>query len=142
MGTNIEVMFSSKTDQWATPQDFFDKLNEEFHFTLDPCADDTNHKCEKYFTKEQDGLQQDWKGEVVFCNPPYGREIGIWVKKCHDEAQKENTVCVMLIPARTDTRWFHDHIYGQAEIRFVKGRLKFGGAKYNAPFPCMVVIFK
>lgn len=81
---NKEVMFSSKTDQWATPQDFFDELNEEFHFTLDPCADEFNHKCARYFTKEQDGLVQDWSGETVFCNPPYGREIGKWVKKAFD----------------------------------------------------------
>ena len=139
---NTDLMFSSKTDQWATPQDFFDKLNEEFKFTLDPCADALNHKCEKYFTKEQNGLHQNWEGETVFCNPPYGRETGIWVKKCHDEAQKENTVCVMLIPARTDTRWFHEFIYDQAEIRFVKGRLKFGDGKNSAPFPSMVVIFR
>ena len=78
---NTEVMFSSKTDQWATPNDFFDKLNEEFHFTLDPCADEFNHKCEKYYTKEDDGLKQSWNNERVFCNPPYGREIGKWVEK-------------------------------------------------------------
>ena len=135
-------MFSSKTDQWATPQDFFDKLNEEFRFTLDPCADETNYKCKKYFTKEYNGLQQNWDGETVFCNPPYGREIGLWVKKCHDEAQKKDTVCVMLIPARTDTKWFHEYIYDKAEIRFVKGRLKFGDGKNSAPFPSMVVIFR
>lgn len=139
---NNDLMFSSKTDQWATPQDFFDKLNEEFHFTLDPCADDTNHKCEKYFTKEQDGLQQDWKGETVFCNPPYGKEIKEWVKKCRDEAKKPNTVCVMLIPARTDTKWFHGYVYNQAEIRFVNKRLKFGDNTKPAPFPSLVVIFK
>ena len=139
---NTDLMFSSKTDQWATPQDFFDKLNDEFKFTLDPCADETNHKCRKFFTKEQNGLLQDWGGEIVFCNPPYGRETGIWVKKCHDEAEKQNTVCVMLIPARTDTKWFHEHIYGQAEIRFVKGRLKFGSGKNSAPFPSMVVVFR
>ena len=134
---NTEVMFSSKTDQWATPQDFFDKLNEEFHFTLDPCANDTNHKCKKYFTKTENGLLQDWNDEIVFCNPPYGREIGKWVKKA---AESKATV-VMLLPARTDTKWFHDYIYEKAEIRFIKGRLKFGGAQNSAPFPSMVVIF-
>lgn len=142
MIVNTDLMFSSKTGQWSTPQWFFDKLNDEFHFTLDPCADDSNHKCEKYFTKEQNGLIQDWSGERVFCNPPYGREIGFWVKKCHDEAQKENAVCVMQLPARTDTRWFHDYIYGQAQIRFIKGRLKFGDGKNSAPFPSMVVVFR
>lgn len=136
---NTDLMFSSKTDQWSTPQEFFDKLNEEFHFTLDPCADSFNHKCEKYFTKEQNGLIQDWSGEKVFCNPPYGREIGKWVEKCSSENCE---VAVMLIPARTDTRWFHDYIYNKAEIRFIKGRLKFGDQKNSAPFPSMVVIFR
>jgi site-specific DNA-methyltransferase (adenine-specific) len=140
---NTSVMFSSATDQWATPQDFFDKLDEEFHFTLDPCADESNHKCERYFTKERDGLLQDWSGERVFCNPPYGRETQHWVRKCFTEVV--NGLCplaVMLIPARTDTRWFHDYIYKKAEIRFVKGRLKFGDSANSAPFPSMVVIFK
>lgn len=77
---NTEVMFSSKTDQWSTPQDFFDKLNQEFCFSLDPCADETNHKCKKYFTEQDNGLLQDWTNETVFCNPPYGREIHHWVK--------------------------------------------------------------
>lgn len=140
---NMEVMFSSKTDQWATPQDFFDKLNVEFSFTLDPCADENNHKCSKYFTKEEDGLLRDWAGETVFCNPPYGRTIRHWVKKCHDEVYLNQCPCaVMLIPARTDTTWFHQYIYGKAKIRFVKGRLKFGDSANSAPFPSMVVIFK
>ena len=128
---------------WATPQDFFDKLNEEFHFTLDPCADDLNHKCDKYYTKEQDGLKQNWSGERVFCNPPYGRATPKWVQKCFDEVYSGKCRCaVMLLPARTDTRWFHDCIYNRAEVRFVKGRLKFGGQKNSAPFPSMVVIFR
>ena len=140
---NKEVMFSSNTDQWATPQDFFDELNNEFDFTLDPCADDTNHKCKKYYTVKQDGLIQSWFGERVFCNPPYGKEIGKWVKKCHDEIFMGGcNTCVMLIPSRTDTKWFHDYIYGQAEIRFVKGRLKFGDSKNAAPFPSMVVVYR
>ena len=133
-------VFSSTTDLWATPQDFFDELNEEFEFTLDPCATPDNAKCAKFFTKDQDGLKQDWTGERVFCNPPYGRAIGAWVKKCHDEAQK-GTLVVMLIPARTDTSYFHDYIYHKAEIRFIRGRLKFGGASQGAPFPSMVVIY-
>ena len=139
---NTELMFSSKTDQWATPQDFFDKLNEEFNFNLDPCADEANHKCERYFTREQDGLLQDWGGSTVFCNPPYGREVGKWTKKCYEEAQKENTLVVLLIPARTDTSYFHDYIYGKAEIRFVRGRLKFGEGKNSAPFPSMVAVYR
>ena len=134
---NNKLMFSSATDEWSTPQHFFDKLNEEFSFTLDPCANDTNHKCKKYFTKMENGLLQDWDDEIVFCNPPYGREIGKWVKKA---AESKATV-VMLLPARTDTKWFHDYIYEKAEIRFIKGRLKFGGAQNSAPFSSMVVIF-
>lgn len=141
MKTN--VMFSSKTDQWATPQDFFDKMDAEFHFTLDPCADEFNRKCERFFTKEQDGLAQDWTGERVFCNPPYGREMQHWVRKCFEEVMKGGCpIAVMLIPARTDTKWFHDYVYGKSEVRFIKGRLKFGGSKYNAPFPSMVVVFQ
>lgn len=140
---NTELMFSSKTDKWATPQDFFDSLNKEFHFTLDPCADETNHKCEKYFTKEQDGLLQDWGGETVFCNPPYGnKETGEWTRKCYEESLKPNTTVVLLIPARTDRISFHEYIYGKAEIRFIKGRLKFGDGSNSAPFPSMVCIFK
>lgn len=140
--SNIKVMYSSKTDNWATPQDFYDKLDSEFHFTLDPCADKNNHKCKKYYTKEDDGLLQDWGGEIVFCNPPYGRQISKWVEKCFNESRKDKTIVVMLIPARTDTKYFHQYIYNKAEIRFVKGRLKFGDSKANAPFPSMVVIFR
>lgn len=141
---NTEVMFSSQTDQWATPQKFFDELNSEFNFTLDPCADEFNHKCSKYFTKEQDGLVQSWENETVFCNPPYGKEVGKWVQKCFEEVEAGGCECaVMLIPSRTDTRWFHDYIYKKAsEIRFIKGRLKFGDSKNSAPFPSMVVIFR
>lgn len=139
---DLNVMYSSKTDQWATPQEFFDELNSEFHFDLDPCADAENHKCNKYFTKEQNGLLQDWGGHCVFCNPPYGQAIGDWVAKCYHEGTKENTVVVLLIPARTDTKYFHDYILHRSEIRFVRGRLKFGDGKNSAPFPSMVVIFR
>lgn len=133
-------MMSSNTPEWATPQSFFDELNREFAFTLDPCSTHENAKCKKHFTKEDDGLKQNWGGQVVFCNPPYGRELPKWVKKCYEESRHADVV--MLIPARTDTRWFHDYIYGKAEIRFIKGRLKFGNAKQSAPFPSMVVIYR
>ena len=139
---NNELMFSSKTDLWSTPNVFFDKLNDEFHFTLDPCSTHENAKCYKHFTEEENGLLQDWSNEVVFCNPPYGRQIKHWVKKAYEESQKDNTKVVMLIPARTDTIYFHEYIYHKAEIRFIKGRLKFGNAKNSAPFPSMVVIFE
>ena len=135
------VVFSSKSDEWATPQDVFDELNQEFHFTLDPCATKENAKCETFYTKEDNGLLKPWGGQRVFVNPPYSR-IGEWVFKAHREAQNDNTVVVMLIPARTDTRWFHDYIYHRAEVRFIKGRLKFGDAKNSAPFPSMIVIFR
>lgn len=138
---NRNLMFSSKTDLWATPQDFFDRLNEEFNFNLDPCCTEENKKCINYFTKESDGLKQSWEGYKCFVNPPYGREIGKWVKKAYEESKKENTLVVMLIPARTDTKYFHDFIYKKAEVRFIKGRLKFGESKNAAPFPSMVVIF-
>lgn len=140
---NTDVMFSSATDNWSTPQDFFDKLNDEFHFTLDVCADENNHKCEHYYTKEVDGLSRPWTG-TVWCNPPYGRKIGEWVRRAYISSHVGSVTVVMLLPARTDTRWFHDYIYNKpnTEIRFIKGRLKFGGCKNSAPFPSMVVIFR
>lgn len=140
---NTEVFFSNKTAEWETPQDLFDKLNQEFHFTLDPCADAQNHKCARYYTKEEDGLSQDWSREIVFCNPPYGREIEAWARKCFTEVYAGDCRCaVLLIPARTDTKWFHAYVYRKAEVRFIRGRLKFGGAKDNAPFPSMIVVFR
>lgn len=131
------LLQTGKTCEWATPQDLFDKLNAEFHFTLDPCATPENAKCANFYTKEQDGLTKNWGGQTVFCNPPYGREIAKWVKK----ASEEEAITVMLIPARTDTRWFHDYIYGKQEVRFLQGRLCFGNANDPAPFPSMIVIF-
>lgn len=138
---NTELMFSSKSNEWETPQDVFDLLNAEFHFTLDPCSTHLNAKCEKHFTIAEDGLKQDWRGETVFCNPPYGRELPLWIEKAAKSAGGGTTV-VMLIPARTDTRAFHNYIYNKAEIRFIRGRLKFGGSKNAAPFPSMIVIFR
>lgn len=134
-------LFSSNTVEWETPQDFFDRLNEEFHFTLDPCCTDENAKCEKHFTKEQNGLSQDWTGETVYCNPPYGRDMPKWIKKCYEHFIGGGTA-VMLIPARTDTKAFHEYIYGKAEIRFIRGRLRFSGSKWSAPFPSMIVIYR
>ena len=138
-GMNMNVHYSSKSNEWSTPQDTFDELDKEFHFTLDPCATKENAKCGKFYTIEDDGLKQSWDNEVVFCNPPYGREIKHWVKKA--SAAAGGTV-VMLMPARTCTAYFHDYIYNKAEIRFIRGRLKFGGHTNSAPFPSMVVIFR
>lgn len=112
-------MYSSKTDLWSTPQDFYDELNREFGFVLDACALPCSAKCKSFFTPAQDGLRQDWASST-WCNPPYGREIGKWVRKARLEAERGNTV-VCLLPARTDTRWFHDYVLGRAEIRFVRG---------------------
>ena len=138
-------LFSSEKQDWCTPQQFFDELDAEFHFVLDAAATHQNSKCKRCFTPEDDGLIQNWDvGGAVYCNPPYGKEIGLWVKKAYEEAQKGTTI-VMLIPARTDTKYFHEYIYHKAEIRFVKGRLKFtdenGTPKGTAPFPSMVVIY-
>lgn len=139
---NKEAMFSSKRTDWETPQDFYNLLNEEFEFTLDPASTKENHKCEKYFTQAEDGLVKSWRGETVFCNPPYGRGIRAWVEKGYLESMDKDTTVVMLLPARTDTMWFHDYIYEKSEIRFLRGRLKFGDSKTGAPFPSMVVIYR
>lgn len=133
-------MFTSKTDMWETPQDLFDNLDSEFHFTLDVCAVKENAKCNNFYSPEQDGLSQPWTGRV-WCNPPYGRQIGKWVRRALFASAAGATV-VMLLPSRTDTKWFHEYIYHKAEIRFIRGRLKFGGAKNGAPFPSMVCIFR
>ena len=143
-----KALLSSKNMCWCTPQDFFDALNREFSFTLDAAATDKTAKCPRYFTPETDGLKASWKvaggGGPVFCNPPYGREIGRWVQKAYEEAQA-GTRIVLLIPARTDTSYFHDYIYGKAEIRFIRGRLHFadedGNTSDPAPFPSMLVIY-
>lgn len=140
---NEKVLFSSKTEMWETPQELFEKLNDEFHFTVDVCATAENAKCEKYYTPEIDGLSQPWNG-TVWCNPPYGRQIGKWVFAASVASGVRNATVVMLLPARTDTRWFHDYIYQKerVEIRFIKGRLKFGESKNSAPFPSMICIFR
>lgn len=148
-----KVLISSVKMDYCTPQDFFDRLNDEFHFTLDAAATDKSAKCKNYYTIETDGLKNPWGifNGAVFCNPPYGRKISKWVRKAYEEAQSGTTI-VLLIPARTDTSYFHDYIYGKAEIRFVRGRIAFtdeNGNHYNdskgrvmpAPFPSMVVIY-
>ena len=137
------VLFSSKKHHWETPPEIYDPLHKAFKFTLDPCAEKSTAKCKKFYTVDDDGLTQDWSKETVFVNPPYSN-IKEWVKKCHDSAYDGATV-VMLIPARTDTRWFHEYIYHKAEIKFLKGRIKFiidGVRKDAAPFPSMLVIYK
>ena len=130
-------MFTSETDVWSTPQDFYNKINLEFDFELDVCALPENAKCPNYFTPEQDGLAQDWTG-ACWCNRPYGREIGKWVKK----ASESKAIVVCLVPARTDTAWWHDYAMKADEIRFIRGRLKFGNSKNSAPFPSALLIFR
>jgi phage N-6-adenine-methyltransferase len=136
--TENNVHFSSRTDMWETPLDFFKQLDSIYNFQVDVCATEENAKCERFFTKSQNGLLQDWKG-VCWMNPPYGREIGKWVKKAHDSSEDGATV-VCLLPARTDTKWWHDYCMN-GDITFIKGRLKFGGAKNAAPFPSALVVF-
>ena len=132
-------MTSSATPEWATPQDFFDELDSLFHFTLDVCATPENAKCPNYFTEQQDGLHQSWVG-TCWMNPPYGRVIGAWMKKAYESAKAGATV-VCLVPSRTDTKWWHEYA-AKGIVEFVRGRLKFGGHKNSAPFPCAVVVFQ
>jgi phage N-6-adenine-methyltransferase len=152
LGTVNRGLFTSTTDEWPTPQDIFDTLDAEFRFTLDPCASANNAKCADYYTVADDGLSLPWPGSV-FMNPPYGRAIGQWVAKAYAESRNGATV-VCLIPARTDTAYWHDYVMRAAEVRFIRGRLNFscerqddrkssGESKaHNAPFPSVVVVFK
>lgn len=130
------VILPPKTVEWETPQDLFERLNAKYQFDLDVCATAENAKCERFYTREDDGLAQPWIGRC-WCNPPYGREIAKWVKK----AVESKTLVVMLLPARTDTRWFHEYCLPYGKIEFIKGRLRFGGARANAPFASMIVVF-
>ena len=131
------AMYSSKTDVWETPQALFDTLNAEFGFTLDVCAIAENAKCPKFFSPEIDGLKQQWTG-TCWMNPPYGREVGRWMRKAYESSLAGATV-VCLIYARTDTAWWHDYAM-HGEIRFIRGRVKFG-KKNAAPFPSVIVVF-
>jgi|TARA_E500000331_G_C17167272_1_gene674439 phage N-6-adenine-methyltransferase len=136
------IMFSSQTDNWATPQEFFDKLNWRFGpFDLDPCATTHNTKCANFFTEAEDGLDKDWEGFTTFVNPPYGRGIDKWIEKAFMESRKNDTRVVMLIPARTDTKYWHQYVMKAEEVYFIKGRLKFGDCENSAPFPSAVVVF-
>lgn len=132
------TLFSHNSNEWETPNDLFNELDDEFHFVLDVCATEYNHKCPEYFTPEIDGLSQPWRGVTVWCNPPYSN-IKEWAKKCSEH----KGTAVMLVPARTDTKWFHEYCYNKpnVEIRFIKGRVRFSNAG-SAPFPSMIVIFR
>lgn len=135
-----ETLWSKDSAEWATPQDLFDSLNTLYDFNLDVAATAENAKCSRFFTKEEDGLSQDWEGSRVWCNPPYGRQIGKWVQKAYEESRKPGTLVAMLLPARTDTAWFHDYAM-KGKVQFLRGRLRFGGVENNAPFPSIIVIF-
>lgn len=137
---NTDLMFSSKTDLWATPQEFFDRLNYVFRFELDVCALPENAKCQRYFTPDVDGLAQDWRG-ICWMNPPYGKEIGAWVEKAYRSSKENLATVVCLLPARVDTRWWHNFC-ALGEVHFIRGRLKFGDSKDSAPFPSAVVVFR
>lgn len=134
-------LYSNRTDEWPTPMDLFVALDREFRFTLDPCASTRNAKCSRFYTKDDDGLRQSWGRNRVFCNPPYGRTMRQGAEKCFRSAQA-GALVVLLAHARTDTRWFHDWVYGKAEIRFVRGRLRFGDGRQSAPFPSLVAIYR
>lgn len=134
------VHFKSQTPEWETPKQFFELYDREFRFTLDVCSTHENKKVERHFTKEDDGLCRSWCDDVCWMNPPYGREIGKWMKKAFESSLDGATV-VCLVPARTDTAWWHDYAI-KGEIRFLRGRLKFGGCKSSAPFPSAVVVFR
>lgn len=136
-----DVVFSTGNPEWATPRQLFAALDAEFGFTLDPCATPENATCPRYFTRADDGLSRSWASSVVFCNPPYGYGIGKWVQKAYEEAQKGAPV-VCLIPAKTETRYWHDYVMRAAEIRLIRGRLRFSGHAVNAPFPSAVVVFR
>ncbi len=136
-----KAMVSSKSNEWATPQSFFDELNKRFKFTLDPCSTNENHKCNKFYTVKEDGLSKDWSNEIVFMNPPYGGHTRDWIEKAYLESLK-GAVVVCLIVSSTDRSYWHDFIFPRAsEIRFIRGRLKFGGVKNTAPFASAIVVF-
>ena len=132
------VHFSSKSDLWATPQNFFNKYNDVYNFEIDVCANLQNAKCKIYFDIEQNGLNQEWIGRC-WMNPPYGRDISKWMKKAY-ESSLLGAVVVCLVPSRTDTKWWHDYAM-KGNIEFIKGRLKFGGHNNSAPFPSAIVVF-
>lgn len=135
-----EALFSSESAEWETPLWLFESLNAEFGFTLDPCSTTQNAKCRNHFTKREDGLSRNWTDHTVFMNPPYGREIGAWMAKAYESSRNGATV-VCLVPARTDTRWWHQFAM-KGEIRLLRGRIQFVGGKHVAPFPSAVVVFR
>jgi phage N-6-adenine-methyltransferase len=131
----------AKRDDWETPWPLFERYNAVHGFTLDACALPHNAKCARYYTPAVDGLVQDWANERVWLNPPYGRGIRDWMEKAYREASRNGALVVALVPARTDSGWWHDYVK-PADVEFLRGRVKFVGAPYNAPFPCAVVVWR
>lgn len=143
--TLSKALMTSNRDNWETPQELFEDLNNEFNFTLDAASDDMNAKCARHYTIEDDGLAQDWGGETVFCNPPSGRGVKDWAKKAYEESKKPGTTVVLLVASRTDTAMFHDYMLNKAELRFIRGRLAFeyhGMTQNRAPFPSLIAIYR
>ena len=137
-----KAMVSSKTNEWETPQDLFDDLDNEFGFTLDVSATKENTKCKRFFTIEDDGLSKDWSHEICWMNPPYGGHTGKWIQKAYFESCKKGSTVVCLIVSATDRSYWHDYIFPYAyEIRFLRGRLKFGKSKTSAPFASAIIVF-
>jgi phage N-6-adenine-methyltransferase len=135
------VHFRSDSDEWATPQRLFDDLDAEYHFTLDACATPDNAKCASYFTRADDGLAQRWTGRV-WCNPPYGRAIGRWLRKAWESVEQGDAeLVVCLVPARPGGAWWHDYA-AKGEVEFLRGRLRFGDATNVAPFDSALVVFR
>ena len=130
----------SKTQEYATPVDLFNELDQEFHFTLDPCATPDNAKCAKFYTYHENGLAQDWSKDIVFMNPPQGGETEKWMAKAYRESRKGATV-VCLVPAYTGTRWWHEYAM-KGHIRYLRGKIRFIDAKYQAPFYSVIVVFR
>ena len=138
---NTRRCFSNTRTDWATPQFWFDYLNLEFKFTLDPCCYHQTAKCKKHYTLAEDGLSQSWENERVFMDPPYGRSLRTWMKKAYTEARDNGALVVCFVPARVDTQWWHDFA-AKGEVRFPKSRVRFEGATSGAPFPQAFIIFR
>lgn len=136
---NRKIYASSETAEWETPQELFDRLDAEYHFDVDVCAAPENAKCARYYTREDDGLKQEWRG-TCFMNPPYGRDIQKWMEKAYTESRVNGATVVCLVPSRTDTRWWHEYAM-RGKIQFLRGRIKFGQSKNSAPFPSAIVVF-
>lgn len=137
----VTYIKQNRSEEWSTPQELFDHYNHIFNFTVDAAASADNAKCERFYSKQDNGLTKDWTGERVWCNPPYGKQIGQWVAKCYNASVIKDTLVVALLPSRTDTIWFHKYINGKAIVQYLPGRLHFNESKHSAAFGSMLVIW-